>query len=42
VAVAWLGSGFSDDDYWRVTNTGGTVIAPTVQVTRTNAYLTPR
>lgn len=40
VAVAFLGSGFQNPDYWRLT-IGTTVINPSVTVTRTNSYLTP-
>jgi hypothetical protein len=40
VAVAFLGSGFQNADYWRLT-IGTTPINPSVIVTRTNSYLTP-
>ena len=42
VAVAWLTEGYSSDTYWRALDTGNAPQNPTVRVTRTDAFLTPR
>jgi hypothetical protein len=42
VAVLWLTDGYSSATYWRAIDGGGAAQNPTVRVTRTAAYLTPR